>query len=76
MLVLSRDVEQEIVVGDPENPILIIKLVGAKLDKAKIGLIAAPELMIHRREIAERILRARETGISVDTLNGENHVAT
>lgn len=60
MLVLTRRVDEQIVVGDPDNPICTITLVGVQgcgSDAAvRLGVTAPRRVQIHRKEIADRIV--------------------
>ena len=57
MLVLSRDVEQEIVIGDE---LIVIKVVGIEGGHVKIGISAPKELSVDRREVWESKRKERE----------------
>jgi len=51
MLVLSRQIEQTIMIGDE----IEVKVVSIRGDKVKLGIKAPPAVSVHRREIYERI---------------------
>lgn len=51
MLVLSRQVNQSIEVGDSIR-IVIVRISG---DKVRVGIEAPPEVPVHRSEVADRI---------------------
>ncbi len=53
MLVLSRLKDESIVIGDN----IVVKIVGIRGDKVSLGIVAPPEIPVHRREIYERIRR-------------------
>ncbi len=55
MLVLSRKVEQKILIGD-NIEITVLQIRG---DKVCLGITAPPEVSIHREEVSRRI--AEET---------------
>lgn len=54
MLILSRHKNEEIVVqvGETEVVVMVADIRG---DKVRIGISAPPEVIIHRREVVDRI---------------------
>lgn len=57
MLVLSRKVNESIVVGDGLLTMFIVEIRG---DKVRLGFEAPKELPIHRREVYEAIKRRKK----------------
>lgn len=51
MLVVTRQEQEEIVIGDD----IIITIVRIHGEKVRIGITAPKELSVYRREVAERI---------------------
>jgi carbon storage regulator len=51
MLVLSRKIDEDILVGND----IVIKVVDIRGDRVQLGITAAPEIPIHRREVYEAI---------------------
>lgn len=51
MLVLSRQVEQTIMIGDE----IEIKVVSIRGGKVRLGIAAPKDVPVHRREVYERI---------------------
>ena len=56
MLVLSRQCDQTIVIGDN----IEITVVAIRGDKVRIGIDAPREITVHRKEVYEAIQRERE----------------
>jgi carbon storage regulator len=55
MLVLSRQRDQSIIIGDN----IIITVVDIRGDKVRLGIEAPSEIPVHRREVYEAIMRDR-----------------
>lgn len=62
MLVLSRHVEETIMIGDDVE----IMVVGIRGDKVKLGIKAPANIAVHRREIYERIQQEAQKAGSVE----------
>ncbi len=56
MLVLSRQRNESIVIGDD----IVITVVDVRGDKVKLGIEAPKEVPVHRREVYEAILREKK----------------
>lgn len=56
MLVITRREGEEVVIGDPQNPIGIVRIAGIKGDRVRIALEFPRDIQVHRREIAEQIV--------------------
>ena len=59
MLVITRREGEEVVIGDPSNPIGVIRIAGIKGDRVRVALDFPREIAVHRREIAEEILASQ-----------------
>ncbi|QDV24415.1 carbon storage regulator [Aureliella helgolandensis] len=55
MLVLSRHVDQIIVIGDEQIEIVVVDIRG---DKVRLGIRAPKNTAVHRREVFDAIKRA------------------
>ncbi len=55
MLVITRREGEEVVIGDPKNPIGIVRIASVKGDRVRIAFDFPREVDINRREIAEQI---------------------
>jgi carbon storage regulator len=58
MLVLSRQLEESIVIGDH----IVVKVVDIRGDKVRLGIVAPENIPVHRQEVQEAILRQRAAG--------------
>ena len=58
MLVLSRQKDESIVIGDD----IEITIVDVRGDKVRLGINAPREISVHRREIYDAIQREKQTG--------------
>lgn len=63
MLVLSREVDQEIVITTATGEEITVKVVDIRSGKVRIGVFADPKTSIHRREVQDAIRQAR-SGVS------------
>jgi carbon storage regulator len=59
MLVLSRQKDESIMVGDDVE----ITIVDVRGDKVRLGITAPKEIPVHRREVYEAIKREKEEKI-------------
>lgn len=55
MLVITRREGEEIVVGDPDSPIGIIRIAAIKGERVRVALEFPRSVQIHRREVADQI---------------------
>jgi len=69
MLVLSRRIQEAIVVGGTGgvNQLLRIKIIEIKGSKVRLGFEASPEVAVHREEIWARIRAETEALVQVQT---------
>ncbi len=56
MLVITRREGEEVVIGDPANPIGVIRIAGIKGDRVRVALEFPRDIAVHRREVADQIL--------------------
>lgn len=59
MLVITRREGEEVVIGDPANPIGIVRIATIKGDRVRLAFAFPREIDVHRREVAEQILTAK-----------------
>lgn len=55
MLVITRREGEEIVIGDPKNPIGVVRIASIRGDRVRVALDFPREVQVHRREIADQI---------------------
>lgn len=59
MLVITRREGEEVVIGDPSDPIGIVRVAGIKGDRVRLAFEFPRQIEVHRREVAEQILSER-----------------
>lgn len=55
MLVITRREGEEVVIGDPRNPIGIVRIASIKGDRVRVAFDFPRTIDVHRREIADQI---------------------
>jgi len=56
MLVITRREGEEVVIGDPNNPIGIVRIASIKGDRVRIAFDFPRSIDVHRREVADQIV--------------------
>lgn len=56
MLVITRREGEEVVIGDPKNPIGVVRIANIKGDRVRIAFEFPREVDVHRREVADQIV--------------------
>lgn len=56
MLVITRREGEEVVIGDPSNPIGVVRIASIKGDRVRVAFDFPRHIDVHRREVAEQIL--------------------
>ena len=69
MLVITRREGEEVVIGDPRNPIGIVRIASVKGERVRIAFEFPREVEIHRREIADQIIS--QAGEVIGTIKPE-----
>lgn len=66
MLVLSRKLDEDIVIKTPEGRIVAVKVIQLFPDRVKLGFTADPDVIISRRELLtqEEISRGLERPVT------------
>ncbi len=62
MLVLSRQRDETVVIGDD----IEIKIVDIRGDKVRLGITAPPHISVHRKEVYEAIQKENQAAASVN----------
>ena len=57
MLVITRREGEEVVIGDPADPAGIVRVASIKGDRVRLAFDFPREVDVHRREVADQILR-------------------
>ncbi|MCC7145713.1 MAG: carbon storage regulator [Phycisphaeraceae bacterium] len=58
MLALTRRVGEEVVIGDPRQPLGVVRVVEIHGDKVKLSFDFPRDLQVNRREVAEQKIQA------------------
>ena len=56
MLVITRREGEEVVIGDPKNPIGVVRIASVKGERVRVAFDFPRDVEIHRREIADQIV--------------------
>ncbi len=74
MLVITRREGEEIVIGDPKNPIGVVRIASIRGDRVRVALDFPREVQVHRREIADQIggTGAEASAADASPSNGSN----
>ncbi|MHC5022525.1 MAG: carbon storage regulator [Planctomycetota bacterium] len=56
MLVITRREGEEVVIGDPANPLGTVRIASIKGDRVRLAFAFPREIEVHRREVADQIL--------------------
>jgi carbon storage regulator len=56
MLVITRREGEEVVIGDPRNPLGVVRIASIKGDRVRIAFEFPRTIDVHRREVADQIL--------------------
>ncbi len=59
MLVITRREGEEVVIGDPANPIGKVRIASIKGDRVRIAFDFPRNIDVHRREVADQIIEDR-----------------
>ena len=68
MLVLSRQRDESIIIGDN----IVVTIVDVRGDKVRLGIDAPVEIPVHRREVYEAIKRENRGASQLDPKDTQN----
>ncbi len=57
MLVITRREGEEVVIGDPKNPIGVVRIASIKGERVRVAFDFPREVKINRRELADQMVR-------------------
>ncbi|QDU70325.1 carbon storage regulator [Mucisphaera calidilacus] len=60
MLALTRRAGEEVVIGDPKNPLGVIRVVDIHGDKVRLAFDFPRDTQVNRRELAEQKARGND----------------
>ena len=66
MLVITRREGEEVVIGDPHNPIGVVRIASIKGDRVRVAFDFPRQIDVHRREVADQITSGGNTPRSAD----------
>ena len=55
MLVITRREGEEVVIGDPANPLGVVRIASIRGDRVRIAFDFPRDIQVHRREVADQI---------------------
>lgn len=64
MLVVSRKEGEEVVIGDPSNPLGVVRIASVKGERVRLAFDFPRHVKIFRRELADQILRGNASPIA------------
>ncbi len=70
MLVITRREGEEVVIGDPKNPIGVVRIASIKGDRVRIAFDFPRSVEVHRREVANQIIDEEPQIIAAISKNG------
>jgi carbon storage regulator len=70
MLVITRREGEEVVIGDPSNPIGVVRIASIKGDRVRVAFDFPRAIDVHRREVADQILAAAAAAVGASAPTG------
>lgn len=70
MLVITRREGEEVVIGDPNSPLGIVRIASIKGDRVRIAFDFPRSVDVHRREVADQIVADRPQVIAAINKGG------
>lgn len=59
MLVITRREGEEVVIGDPANPLGVVRVASIRGDRVRIAFDFPASIQVHRKEVAQEIVDSR-----------------
>lgn len=75
MLVVSRKEGEEVVIGDPRNPIGVVRVASVKGDRVRLAFEFPRDVPVYRRELADKKLAGEEPSAVVGVIRPANHAS-
>ena len=72
MLVITRREWEEVVIGDPANPLGMVRVASIKGDRVRLAFAFPREIDVHRREVADQILSSSSPVVGSIRPTGSN----
>ena len=66
MLVITRREGEEVVIGDPNNPIGVVRIASIKGDRVRVAFDFPRSIDVHRREVADQIVAGEPAAQAAD----------
>ena len=70
MLVITRREGEEVVIGDPNKPIGVVRIASIKGDRVRVAFDFPRSIDVHRREVADQIVAGVPEHATQPALNG------
>jgi carbon storage regulator CsrA len=71
MLVITRREGEEVVIGDPNNPIGVVRIASIKGDRVRVAFDFPRSIDVHRREVANQIVAGVPEHAATAHANGQ-----
>jgi len=68
MLVVSRKEGEEVVIGEPGNPLGVVRVASVKGERVRLAFDFPRHVKVYRRELAEEILHSGQISSVVGTI--------
>ena len=72
MLVITRREGEEVVIGDPANPVGVVRVASVKGDRVRLAMDFPREVEVHLREVADQIMADKPTVVGKICPAGQN----
>jgi carbon storage regulator CsrA len=76
MLVITRREGEEVVIGDPSNPIGVVRIATIKGDRVRLAFDFPRDIDVHRREVADQIIEGKTAVVGTIRPTGTGNAVT